>query len=95
MGQAAVPTTIEPLNLKPCLLEPLEPIEIPELKYLLDLHKLIKVEGTQATNAPQEMAEDNTETSEEEEPTPLFVTLQGLESEQIPQVDLQLVLSRF
>ncbi len=53
MGQSAVPTIIEPSNPQPYLLEPLMPIEIPESKYLLDLHEPMKVEETQATSAPQ------------------------------------------
>ena len=53
MGQSAVPTIIEPSNPQPYLLEPLMPIEIPESKYLLDLHEPMKVEETQATSAPR------------------------------------------
>ncbi len=41
----------------------------------------MEVEETQATTAAQEMAEDNIGTSEEDEPTPFFGTLEGLESE--------------
>ncbi len=50
----------------------------------------MKVEEIQAATAPQKMAEDDTETSEEEELTPLFGTLPGFESEEILQVKLQL-----
>ncbi len=90
MGRAAIPRTIEPLNPQPDLLEPLESIELPESKYKLNLPEPMKFEETQASTAPQEMAEDNTETSEGEEQTPLLGTPQGLESEEIPQVDLRL-----
>ncbi len=65
-------------------------MKLPESKYTLDLPEPIKVEETQVTTAPFEIAEGKTETSEEEELTPLLGTLQGLESEEIPQVNLQL-----
>ncbi len=80
----------QPLNPQPYLLEQLEPLKLPESKYKLDFPEPMKVEETRATTATQEMAEDNTETSEEEELAPLLGTLQGLKSEEIPQDDLQL-----
>ncbi len=80
MGEAAVPKTTEPLNLQSYLLELLESIELPESKYKLNFPEPMKFEETQASTAPQETAEDNTETSEREEQTPLLGTPQGFES---------------
>ncbi len=48
-----------------------------------------KSKKIQATTAPQEMAAENTETSEEDEWILLFGTLEALQSEESPQVDLQ------
>ncbi len=80
----------QPVNPQPYLLEPLEPMKLPESKCSLDFPEPMKLEETQATTAAQEMAEENTETSEEEEMTPIMGTLQGLQSEEIPQYNLQL-----
>ncbi len=91
MGQAAVPTTTDLLKSQLYLLEPLEPMKLPESKHLLGLPEPMKVEELQVTTVPIEMAEDNNGSSEEEELNPLLGTLLGFESEEIPQVRLQLV----
>ncbi len=88
MGQAPVPTTIEPTNTQPYLLEPLALMELPEAKYDLELLEPMKFEENKVTIAPREMAEETTEATNEEEPTPLLGTLEGIDTEEILQVDL-------
>ncbi len=88
MGQATVPKTIEPMNTQPYLLEPLVLMELPEAKYALELLEPMKVEENKVTIAPQEMAEETTEATNEEESTQLLGTLEGIDTEEILQVDL-------
>ena len=88
MGQATVPTNIEPLNLQPYSLESIEPMDLPEATYPLHYLEPMKVGETKVNMAPQEMAEETAEATNEEKPTALFGTLEGIDPEEIPQLDL-------
>ncbi len=88
MSQAKVPTIIEPMNRQPIRLKPVVPMELPEARYPQEPFEPIKVEETKVTIASEGMPEETTEATNEEESIPLLGTLEGIGSEEIPQVDL-------
>ncbi len=91
MGQATVPSAIEPMSSQPYFLKPLVPMELSEAKYLPQPHEPMKGDESKVIIGIREMAEKITLVTNEEEPTPFLGTLEGIDTEKIPRIDLQLV----